>query len=392
MASQSNGIQSGVAGVQQTWRYAHPLAPRHFHCRCGQGVSFDCLQCPHCDAKLGYDPDRGHMQILEAASDGHWRAADAAPNAARYQRCANFDGAPQCNWLVPVQRRASHRLCRCCRLNRIVPDTRRMANRSLWKNTESAKRRLVALLLALQLPVESRVMENPEHGLAFDLMVGGHGFPPVMTGYLNGIVTIDVNEADDYSRESMHAAVGEPCRTVMGQLRHASGHYYWHRLIESSDLLVPFRLQFGDDTRHHGQALLEYHNKGPSHDWSARHVSAFASAHPLEDWAETWAHYFLMLDTLDTALDFGMARGSIGLLRQPPQASEPNRSAALPARKDHRAFAPFIEAWTELTGMLNELSLSMGLLAFYPCALSTVAVDKLHFVHGVMHTARRTPA
>ncbi|MEO5735562.1 MAG: putative zinc-binding metallopeptidase, partial [Rubrivivax sp.] len=102
---------------------------------------------------------------------------------------------------------------------------------------------------------------------------------------------------------------------------------------------------------------------------------------------ETWAHYFLMLDTLDTALDFGMARGSIGLLRQPPQASEPNRSAGLPARQDHRAFAPFIEAWTELTGMLNELSRSMGVADFYPFVLSRPTVRKLHLVHRVIASA-----
>src|SRR6202011_5238904 len=36
------------------------------------------------------------------------------------------------------------------------------------------------------------------------------------------------------------------------------------------------------------------------------HVTPYASAHPWEDFAETWAHYFHMVDTLETATAFGL--------------------------------------------------------------------------------------
>jgi len=37
------------------------------------------------------------------------------------------------------------------------------------------------------------------------------------------------------------------------------------------------------------------------------HVSAYATSHPWEDWAETWAHYLHMVDTLETARSLGLA-------------------------------------------------------------------------------------
>jgi hypothetical protein len=235
--------------------------------------------------------------------------------------------------------------------------------------------------------VASRTVEDTERGLAFDLLRGTGAAQPVMTGHLDGVITLDVDEADDARREAIREKMDEPYRTVLGHLRHESGHYYWARLIERGAWLEPFRTLFGDERADYGEALRRHHADGPPAGWQGSFVSAYASSHPWEDWAETWAHYLHILDTLDTALSNGLDAARSGLLRDPFGTAVLFRGGPAPRAGDEPPFLALINAWIELTGVLNELSRSMGERDFYPFVLSDAAVTKLHFVHRVMHEA-----
>lgn len=380
-----------------------PVIWRIFHCHCGHPVFFRNSVCLHCERALGYDPQAALLLALEpaevpAGADApppeplnQWRVAGST-DGTLYRRCANNAQAARCNWLLPADEDTAQTLCRCCRLNRTVPDLNDPAHAALWGRAEMAKRRLVSALIALGLPVASRVSEDTERGLAFDLLMDVPDAPPVMTGHHDGLITLNLLEADDAARETVRAQMHEPYRTVLGHLRHESGHYYWSRLLDGGAWMEPFRVLFGDERADYGQALQRHHAQGPPADWRDRFVSAYASAHPWEDWAETWAHYLHMLDALDTAASAGVDSRPAGLLKDPfpadvlctglPGGEDGQAEQQLHAREqDDQDFLVFVNNWVELTNVLNELSRSMGLPDFYPFVLSRQAVTKLHFVH-----------
>ena len=361
----------------------HPLIRRVYTCRCGRPIFFRNSQCLHCKRALGFDPGQCAVIALEpmppdAVEAGNALRAVSGETSLQYRRCANFEQPARCNWLISENDVTGNPLCRCCRLNRMVPDLGVAGNAALWHRVEMAKRRLVSSLLALQLPVDSRVSEDPERGLAFDLLIGTEQ-AKVMTGHQDGIITLNVNEADDATREAVRSAMQEPYRTVLGHLRHESGHYYWARLLDGGPWLEPFRTVFGDERMDYGEALARHHADGAPPDWPLHFVSAYASAHPWEDWAETWAHYLHLIDTLDTALSTGMAASEVDLITDPfgPQALWQERPDDAPDQD----FLALMNGWVELTSILNELSRSMGQSDFYPFVLSAEAVRKLHFVH-----------
>lgn len=384
-----------------------PTTRRAFACRCGQPVFFNNSQCVVCATPLGYEPEAALLLPLEAAGRPDlWRAVgpaaepDAALAARRFRRCANFENAAACNWLLEAPEEAADErpswrqtLCRACRLNRTIPDQALEEHRRWWGDIERAKRRLVSSLIALRLPVASRVSEDPQRGLAFDVLRAWPGGPPVTTGHADGIITVDVEEADDSRRERLKAALREPYRTLLGHLRHEVGHYYWQRLVAGSHWLGPFRALFGDEREDYAVALRRHYEHGPPPDWPLSRVSAYASAHPWEDWAETWAHYLHMVDTLDTAGSFGLDAAQVELgyvpftravLRGPVAPADLSE----PAPAAEGEFLAFVNAWMTLTGVLNELSRSMGLPDFYPFVLSGPAVRKLHLVHRVVREVR----
>lgn len=374
-----------------------PITPRAFKCRCGKPVFFRNSECLACHTPLGYDAECGVLLPLEPA-DGStgtsatgstiWRAAGAGSAAPRYRRCANLTTAAACNWLLEETGARAMALCGCCRLTRTLPDLADSAHALWWGRIEVAKRRLVSSLIGLGLPVQAKVDEDPQRGLAFDLMRAAPEGPAIVTGHADGVITLDVEEADDVTREQRRTALHEPYRTLLGHLRHESGHYYWWRLVQDSEWLGPCRETFGDEREDYAAALRRHHERGASPDWGQRHVSAYASSHPWEDWAETWAHYLHMVDTLDTARSFGLDGESVEL------NYERYTTAALdvPADRHAERFVAILNAWMELTGVLNELSRSIGVPDFYPFVLSLPAVRKLHFIHRVIsHGAAAAP-
>lgn len=273
-------------------------------------------------------------------------------------------------------------LCRACRLTRTLPDLSVPENAEHWLRIANAQRRLVSTLIALGLPVRSQG-EDPQRGLAFDLLRAPPGGPPVITGHAEGLITLDVEEADDSTRERRRRDLREPYRTLLGHLRHECGHYYWWRLVEPGPWLEPFRAVFGDERADYAAALQLHHGAGPPADWNSRHVSAYASCHPWEDWAETWAHYLHLVDTLDTARSFGFDGERVELDYERFEAAWLEDSGDA----DPEPFLDLVNGWMELTGVLNELSRAMGLADFYPFVLSGPALRKLHLVHRVVKAA-----
>ena len=355
-----------------------PRTPRAYRCSCGRPVYFRNSFCIACNTTLGYLPGRLAALLPMQADNGEWRV-DGEAGGPRYKFCANREPAA-CNWMLEAQDPAS--LCFSCRLSRTIPDLSFEANRLAWQRIEFAKRQLVSQLLGLGVPVEQRVegaaWSGAAPGLAFDFLRPQAG-QPVLTGHLNGVVTLNIEEADDAERERRRSALREPYRTLLGHLRHEVGHYYWDRLVAGSHWHAPFRGLFGDERADYGAAIARNIAQDPPPDWSQRHVSAYASAHPWEDWAETWAHYLHMVDTLDTALSFGLHAMHLEV------ETEPFKPAVL--EHEDAEFLQFVNSWVDLTVLMNAMSRSMGQHDFYPFVLSAHAVRKLHFVHRVVCAA-----
>jgi hypothetical protein len=251
-----------------------------------------------------------------------------------------------------------------------------------------AKRRLVSQLLSLGLPVKSKLNEDRERGVMFDFLRSPPGGPPVMTGHANGLITLNVEEADDAKRERIRLSMREPYRTLLGHFRHEIGHYYWDRLVRDSGWVGPFRSLFGDDRQDYSAALRANYENGPPSDWTRRYISAYASSHPWEDWAETWAHYLHVVDSLGTALGFGLDADDLEAHAVPFTRADLHA----PDDRDADSFLNLMNGWIEMTMVLNELARSMGLPDFYPFVMSRSVVSKLQFVHLVVRDAREALA
>jgi hypothetical protein len=365
--------------LKSIWKKPHaPRSKRAFRCQCGRPVFFRNSRCLGCEAPLGYEPILGELRTLQAGGEPDtWRLTGDNPPQGAYRRCANFDSAAGCNWLVSVDDAAT--LCLACRLNRTLPDLNDSDNQRYWRAIEAAKRRLVSQLLALELPVESK-RENPEHGLAFDLLRSEPDGPRVLTGHDQGLITLNVEEADDARREEVRNALGEPYRTLLGHFRHEIGHYYWDRLVWNTAWLEPFRELFGDERADYTAALQASYENGPPPDWADRHISAYASAHPWEDWAETWAHYLHVVDSLDTAIAHGLDAEDLEMEIEPfsrDDLYDPDDPNA-----DRMLF--FLNSWVEMITVLNEMARSLGQPDFYPFVMPRAVVKKLHFVNLVV--------
>jgi hypothetical protein len=318
--------------------------------------------------------------------EGLWQIAGASARTRRtYRRCHNLEAAAACNWIYPAEDAdRGITLCRSCRLTRTIPDLSITENGTYWQRIESAKRRLVSSLIGLGLPTASRINEDPERGLVFDFLRPAGDGAPVQTGHASGVITLNVEEADDSIRERVREQMHEPYRTLLGHLRHETGHYYWDRLVKGKKRLEDFRGLFGDERQDYAEALRRHYSEGAPPDWPQHYVSAYSSAHPWEDWAETWAHYLHLVDTLDTAFSFGV---EIELVELPFEGFRKD-ALAHPDQPGAEQFLELLNAWARFTAVLNELSRSMGLPDFYPFVLSRDAVAKLHFVHTVVEEER----
>jgi hypothetical protein len=345
-----------------------------FSCQyCAQVLYFENTRCEKCAHPLGYLPDQDVVTALEP--DGAaWRALAASGGSHRFCANAAYDA---CNWLVPAD--STDVYCKACRHNRTVPDLSVPANLPPWRRLELAKHRLFYTLLQLHLPLQNR-LENPEHGLVFDFLADqpAAAGPKVMTGHDNGVITLALAEADDVERERRRVAMGEPYRTLLGHFRHEVGHHFWDILVRDGGRLAECRAVFGDDSRDYDEALQAYYAHGAPANWQENYVSFYASAHPWEDFAETWAHYLHIIDTLEMASAFGV-RVHPKVARTPGIDGDVNVDPAAGA-----TIADMIGEWLPLTFALNSLNRCMGASDLYPFILTPAVIEKLGFIHRLV--------
>lgn len=348
---------------------------RNFTCQCGATLYFENVECLNCGRALGFDPDLLAVTSLEPDGEEFWRAATGS----RYRMCRNRTMYQACNWLIPAG--DDHAWCRACRLNRTIPDLDKPNNLKHWRTLENAKHRLLYSLYSLGLPVIGRDGDH-RHGLGFRFLEDGPApvedergtYQRVITGHSYGMITINLAEADPASREQMREQMNESYRTLLGHFRHESGHYYWRRLITRRAHLNDFRSLFGDERVDYNKSLSAYYSNGPDPGWSRHCVSAYASAHPWEDWAETWAHYLHMTDTLETASCYGLVHALQTAESRPAMDDAP----------DQPDFYSMCSNWVNLVLAMNAVNRSMGQPDAYPFVLSSEAIEKLHFVHRIV--------
>lgn len=321
---------------------------RVFSCPgCSSRLFFDNLSCITCGQEVCFDP---HNLAFVAAGPDHWGCANRARIA--------------CNWASDTDTDA---FCLSCARNRLIPPVDDDVQMRRWRDAEQSKRRLIYDLLRLGLAPQP--IASADNGLSFEIVVsaefGGSG--NVTMGHEDGLITIDASEADSDVQELRRRQLGEPYRTMLGHMRHEAGHYVWDRLAPLDGFLPAFRPMFGDERVDYAAALQAHYANGAPTGWQERHISAYATSHPWEDWAEIFAHYLHMLDGLETAR-------SAGLLNvQLPDG--------LTSETD---FADTIDAWIDIAIFLNAMNRGLGYREFYPFVLSPAVRGKLAFVHQWM--------
>ncbi|MDD2877653.1 MAG: putative zinc-binding metallopeptidase [Acidiphilium sp.] len=362
---------------------------------CGARLYFENRFCQSCNHSLGYLPDADVLMALVRPAEsndtgdgvsGLWQPLVAPERRMRFCVNARYDA---CNWLVPANGDATEAepFCKACRFNRIVPDLNDATNLARWRKIETAKHWLIYTLSRLGLPMPDR-KQDPAHGLAFDFLSPLDDKPPPLTGHDEGVIVLNVEEAEDAIRESNRAAMGEPYRTLLGHFRHEIGHFYWDILVRDADNSDPdkpnsgkldaCRAIFGDDREDYAAALERHYAEGAPPDWQNHFISAYASSHPWEDFAETWAHYLHIVDTIETATAYGLR------VRPPGTAAgtAPLTSDFDPYRAP--SIEDMIEVWLPLSFAMNSLARSMGQPDLYPFILSPPVIDKLGFIHNLV--------
>ncbi|RAI03428.1 hypothetical protein DLJ53_02645 [Acuticoccus sediminis] len=350
---------------------------KRFSCRnCGNEVHFESTQCVRCGNALGFDAVTGNM--LSTPQGSPWSNGQTTYNA-----CANAAHLA-CNWLVPAS--SGNTLCQACSHNRTIPDLSDPEAVELWRNLEQAKRYLFYSIIRWNLP-QPTVAEDPDRGLAFDFLAdqqnGDGTVTPVLTGHADGLVTINIAEGDDAERERRRTEMGEPYRTLVGHFRHEVGHYYWDRLVRDAGKEDAYRAVFGDERADYAAALQNHYASGPPVDWANAYISSYATAHPWEDWAETFAHYIHIVDALETAAAFGLRTTGLGNNGSHHVDFDPYTQGAI---------SDLLHAWVPVTVAMNAINRSMGQPDLYPFVLNKPVEEKLGFVHDLIRSHARTTA
>lgn len=355
---------------------------KRFNCICESGntLFFESVQCTVCGRLVGFSPEREKIIAFDPVANRPdlWR--DPGDDTT-YRQCGNYRDYQVCNWMVEANEEET--LCRACRLNAVIPDLSQPQNIDYWRRIESAKRHTLYSVLQLNLPLASR-QEDPERGLTFRFMSDSqadseftetlNGQPPVLTGHDDGEITINLAEADDIARTRTRIKLGEAYRTLLGHFRHEIGHYYWYRLLKDDvELLPEFRELFGDERADYQTALQNHYNNGAPVDWAEHFISPYASMHPWEDWAECWAHYLHMVDTLETAYAFRLGfKGSAQTATQ-----QPSTEGAIDV-------TTLLQDWMQLSIGINALNRSIGMPDAYPFVLVEKTREKLQWIHRLL--------
>jgi len=319
---------------------------KRFYCACGNEIFFTNCFCNACGDSQGFIPEQ-LLFINPFVQEG-------------YRLCGNYE-LLQCNWLIHES--DSNSQCCACRLTRTIPDLGVNNNFQRWKKLEDTKRRAFYMLLRLGLMIPDRLSERDDLPLLFDFLEDKRTNPAavfdfISTGHANGIITLNAAEADDSYRSATQEIMNEAYRTLLGHFRHELGHYYWMRLAKNLAELTAFRDLFGDDRQDYNATMEAFYSNGAANNWQESYISAYASSHPLEDWAETWAHYLHISETLETACSYNLIDNVEKL----------------------GDFHYWLSAWMEFSVVLNALNRSMGTSDPYPFVISATVKQKLHFI------------
>lgn len=333
-------------------------------------VHFNNSECVSCSTLLGYLPSTDQMLALPVDQ------ARLDIGLQGYALCANRD-IIGCNW---VRESASiSDLCLSCSHTIRIPNISVEENRLQWSRLERAKRRLFYAIIKLKLPLSDGT-DRYDGALRFEFL--GDSFHPdgkkkrVMTGHDQGLITINIAEADDAIREKNRIAMGEPYRTLIGHFRHEVGHYYWDFLVDRGGMTEKFRACFGDERCDYSDSLSAYYQNGPEENWTNSYVSAYSSAHPWEDFAETWAHYFHMVGGLETAYAYALN----------PQPLHTGMPKLVQLTDPYRVLdcEQLLTHWIPITMAMNAMNRSIGHNDYYPFALSPDVTKKLKFIHELI--------
>ncbi|RNI27155.1 hypothetical protein EFA69_13375 [Rufibacter immobilis] len=354
-----------------------------FHCICGNKLFFENSLCVCCNREVAWCEVCEGMHAIEP--DGHGGYVCTNPECrSAVVKCYNYSAFNVCNRVVANkgQTQQAQSLCRYCQLTETIPDLSVDHNMTKWYKLEVAKRRLLYLLDSIGLPYGSK-RENFELPLSFDfkedvqpttlgwLKIGNE--EKVYTGHADGKITINVREADSVEREKLRVEMNETHRTLIGHFRHEIGHYYWQLLVQNKDEEA-FKAIFGDhENPSYSDAMSQYYQNGPKAYWANSYISAYATMHPWEDFAETWGTYLDMIAVLDTA-------DNADLLELPQEDLIANQLDTM------------LQRYADLSLKVNEVNRSLGLPDLLPETFSKPVVQKLHYIHRLVSRNRKKPA
>lgn len=317
---------------------------RLFECpSCRAAVTFTNTACLSCGNDLVFDIER------EAFVSG----ADPCKNRS----------AIGCNWKAGAGEAS---LCWSCAMTAVIPDTFHGENVSLWAESESAKRQVLATLGRWgwftpsdtgQLPVFHMLSEATSRGPS-----------NVVMAHDRGTITINVMEADIVERVERRENLGEKLRTMVGHFRHEIAHFLFERLSEHPEFVKAFRALMGDEREDYGEALKRYYENGPPANWEQNFVTAYASSHPHEDWAESVTHILHLTDMIDCA---------VAMKWQSPHLTDMTYDPYKEADGER-----IVELGSYFGMAVNHINRSVGVGDIYPFVLNDAVRGKLAFVHS----------
>jgi hypothetical protein len=340
-------------------------------------VAFEAQHCDTCRTPLGLHlPTRALVALNDDGSliDG-----------VRWIRCTQHTTLG-CNWLAEAEQSDFERgRCLADSLIRREPAADDTLAREKLVPTAGALRRLVYQLDELELPVEP--YWRVDGGLAFDLLSSYTTGEKVIIGHAGGVITIDVVESLDDYRETLRVRLGEPYRTMLGHFRHEVGHYYQNVLVETGSgarrYLDECRALFGDEQASYADAIARHYATGAPADWAESFISEYATMHPWEDFAECFAHYLHITDTIETSREAGLV-----LHADRVRFAAPHDIAPLESYTDE-PIERLLFDWRWLSLLFNRVNTAMGKNPLYPFEIPPAVIAKLGFVHRVVREAGR---
>lgn len=329
---------------------------RLFNCpSCNHVLYFENTSCYNCKSEVAYSSSLSQFLMSNEI----------------HVSCSNRQ-VINCNWIATQD----NGLCSSCALTNHIPIESDYGFYGKLKLLEASKRRLIYQLNQLNLPIKNKQLKSGS-GLEFDFLKQNNDFG-ALTGHDDGTITVILSEADSVYREQIRKQMSEPYRTLLGHFRHEVGHYYWDILFQNQNL-EDYRYIFGDETQDYATSLETYYENGAPNDWQENYISKYASSHPWEDWAETWAHYLHLTDIVETAFYSGVS------IHPKLKNSETFGLSNCPNPYTEKHFKPIYDAGISLTNSINSLNRAMGIPDIYPFVIPKSVYNKLEFIHKILY-------